>query len=140
MGWIRRGRSFSTEEHAAPLTLEANESERPEPTVDDLASVVALVVASDQSQEQICSRTGMGASHASAALSILLTRNVIFDSGGGYYQGRQGSCAGSCARKGHELRGQEIVIDAQRLTWWCAPCWDAKMTLGRLPGDKDDAG
>jgi hypothetical protein len=97
-----------------------------EPTDDELATILALVVVSDHDVAMIEQRTRFSNETASAAVAELDRRGVVADAGGGFYKASQGSCPGTCGRGGHELRGQEIVITPPSFEWWCAPCWDAE--------------
>ena len=123
--WRQRARDSSSveDETVVPEAPVAT----PEPTADELASVLALVIVSDLDTDQIRERTGMPSDGAAAAIAQLRERDIVRDSGGGYFQAAQVSCAGSCLRAGHELRGQEIVISAKSFRWSCAPCWDAEV-------------
>jgi hypothetical protein len=106
----------------------------PEPSVDDLASVLALVIVSDLNAEQVRERTGMPANGAESALARLVDSEIIFDSGGAYFRASQVECAGSCSRQGHQLRGQEVVIDPNSFSWSCAVCWDEELERRRSLG------
>ena len=99
-----------------------------EPTDDDLASVLALVVVSDHDIRMIVERTGMLYDVATAAMNELGRRNVVTDAGGDFFKATQLSCPGPCGRGGHELRGQEIVITPPRFEWTCAACHDGRWT------------
>jgi hypothetical protein len=138
-GRWRRGveNSPGSEEEPEPVMHGVQET-RPEPTTDDLASVLALVIVSDLNAEQIRERTGISSDGAEAAIARLQDRDIVRDSGGGYFQASQVSCAGSCLRKGHELRGQEVVIDAKSFRWSCAACWDAEVGRRRSLGRSGD--
>ena len=98
---------------------------------DDLATVLALVIVSEFNAEEIRDRTGMGRDNVVAAIEHLRERDLIRDSGREYYRVSQSSCAGSCTLKGHEMRGQEVVIDAKTLAWSCAACWDTEVERKR---------
>ena len=97
-----------------------------EPTDDDLATILALVVVSDHDLGMIEQRTRFSRELASAAVGELDRLGVVADAGGGFYKAAQGSCPGNCSRGGHELRGQEIVITPPGFEWWCGQCWDAE--------------
>lgn len=101
-----------------------------EPTVQELASIVAIVLVSDHTVSELAERLKMTPSETELAIERLLDDRTIADSGGGFYQSSQGTCAGRCGREGHTLRGQEVVIDSRSLAWWCSPCREATRSLG----------
>jgi len=92
---------------------------------DDLAAVLAAVIASTRSDEDICDHTGLALDTVQAAIADLVQRDIIGTVYGGYCQASQARCAGPCSRAGREMRGKEVVVDAQTLGWACADCWDA---------------
>jgi hypothetical protein len=115
----------------------------PTMTVDDLASVLANVIASTRSAEDIRDHTGVVWEDVEAAVAHLLQRNVIRDVGGKRYHATQALCAGPCSRGGRTLGGQEVVVNAQTLGWMCAACWDAGAAAGgpapaAQPGEDDE--
>jgi hypothetical protein len=115
----------------------AAEPEQPtslEPTDDDLATILALVVVSDHDLGMIGQRTQLPPEAATAAVDELERLGAIADAGGGFYKATQGSCPGTCWRGGHELRGQEIVITPPGFEWWCAQCWDEERASSPAPG------
>jgi hypothetical protein len=101
------------------------------PTADQLASVLAAVISSDRTAEEIRDHTGVLREDVVGAITGLLQRNVIRGMGGERYHASQSLCAGPCSRGGREMRGQEVVINAQTLRWMCAPCWDGEVERKR---------
>jgi hypothetical protein len=97
-----------------------------EPTTDDLASVLAIVIASSRTAEDIRDHTGAVSDKLQAAIAQLVERDIIRKVGGHYYHASQSLCAGPCSRGGRLMRGYEVVINPQTLRWMCAACWDAK--------------
>jgi hypothetical protein len=97
----------------------------PEPTEEELASVIAIVLVSDSDEAELSRRFATNAGRTQLLVRRLLEREVIRDSGGGFYQSRQLVCAGECERRGDLLRGQEVVIQRSNLAWWCAACWSS---------------
>jgi len=94
-------------------------------TTDDLAAVLAAMIASDRTAEGIRDHTGVVRDDVTVAIAQLCQRGLIRDIGGGRYHAAQALCAGPCSRGGQAVRGQEVVINAQTLRWMCATCWDA---------------
>ena len=121
----------------AVRTREAAAPAEPAPTVDELSSVLALVIVSDLNIEQIGERTGMSPTGTEAAIAALQEQTIVFDSGGAYYRATQARCPGPCRRQGHELRGQQVVINAKTFRWICAECHDAERGRERATGSDD---
>jgi len=126
--WLRTTSQPGDEPDSPPPTS------TPEPSDEDLATIVALVVVSDHDIRSVVDRTGMHPDLATAAVTELGRRNVVTDAGGPFFKATQVSCPGACGRGGHELRGQEIVITPPRFEWVCADCRD-----GRWPPKTEDA-
>jgi hypothetical protein len=95
------------------------------PTSDDLASVLASVISTDRTTEDILERTGIASETAAAAIAELMRRRLLRQLGGGRYHVTQSLCAGACSRGGRGLLGHEVVINRQTLRWMCSSCWDA---------------
>ena len=99
-------------------------------STDVLASVLASVISSNRTEESIRDHTGVLRDDVSNAIAHLCERSVIrdigfghnFDPVGRHYHASQTACAGPCSRGGRELRGQEVVINPETLTWVCADC------------------
>jgi hypothetical protein len=98
----------------------------PEPTDDEFASMIAIVLVSDTNETELAGRLGTTQARTRLIVQRLLERGTMRDSGGGYYQSGQLVCAGSCERRGDLLLGQEVVIDRATLAWWCGPCWSSR--------------
>jgi len=98
----------------------------PEPTVDELASVIAIVLVSDNDETELAKRLGTTEARIRLLVQRLLERGTLRDSGVEFYRSAQLVCAGSCERRGNLLRGQEVVIHRATLAWWCASCWSSR--------------
>lgn len=116
--WLRTT-SQPAEAEASPPPVTA-----PEPTDDELATVLALVIVSDHDVRMVVERTGFPPDLATAAVNELGRRNVVTDAGGDFFKATQASCPGPCGRGGHELHGHEIVISPPHFEWQCAACRD----------------
>ena len=103
------------------------------PDADDLATVLALVVASTRTAEEIRDNSGVPWTDVQASIMYLRGQKVIRDIGGARYHAAQTICAGFCGRRGRDLGGQPIVIDPKTLTWACEPCWVAASVSGAHP-------
>jgi hypothetical protein len=101
------------------------------PTDDSLASVLAAVIASDRTAEEIRDHIGVVLDDVTASIAQLYQRGVIRDTGRGRYHAAQSLCAGPCSRGGRTMLGQEVVINTQTLRWMCATCWDATVGPNR---------
>jgi len=93
------------------------------PTTDDLASVVAIVIASDRDAENIGEETGIPLETVQVAIAELLRRGLLRGRGDGLFHATQSLCVGPCSRGGSGMLGQEVVINATTLRWMCAVCW-----------------
>jgi len=102
-----------------------------QPTTDDLASVLAVVIASTRTVEGILDHTGVARADGVAAIAHLRQRDIIRDVGGENYHAAQTLCAGPCSRAGRAIGGHEVVINPQTFRWMCATCWDAGATPHR---------
>lgn len=110
----------------------------PPPDTDVLATVLALVIASNRNAEQICEETGFEWDDVQAAIASLTQRGVIRNIGFEHYHASQTRCAGSCLRDGREVRGQEVVINPQTFRWTCADCSEA--VVERAPETEGSGG
>jgi hypothetical protein len=127
--WLR-----TTSRPADPAQPEGSELPvSTEPTDDDLATILALVVVSDHDLGMIGQRTPFSPELTGAAVAELDRLGVIAHAGGGFWTASQSSCPGTCWRGGHELRGQEIVITPPTFQWWCAQCWDRERGTSATP-------
>lgn len=106
--------------------------------IDDLASILAVVISSTRTAEEIRDGTGVVSDDVQPAVAHLARRGIIRDIGDGHYHASQTSCAGSCERKGSDVRGQEVVIAARTLRWTCAACWDAEVERNRSIASSGD--
>ena len=138
LGRLRRGAKPGPPSSGAGSDPETT-SRPTEPAADDLATVLALVVVSDHDVRMIVERTRFTPDLATAVVEELAWRGVVRDAGGGFHQAVQMTCPGPCARGGHELRGQEIVITPPSLSWWCAACWDSEHAGRDVPAPADEA-
>ena len=104
---------------------------------DVLASILAIVIASNRTAEEIRDNTGVTADDIEPAIAYLQSRNRITAIGARHYHATQSLCAGSCSRGGRLMRGEEVVINPQTLRWMCAECWDGPDEPPRdsVPGD-----
>ncbi len=96
------------------------------PDSDTLASVLASVIGSDRSREEIQRYTGLAADAVDGAVRHLANMRLIQAFDGRRYHATQGVCAGPCSRGGRTVRGTEVVISSTTLRWMCAPCWDGR--------------
>jgi hypothetical protein len=134
--WLRTSRPSEPEQPVLatpPAEQPVLPTPPPEPTDDDLATILALVVVSDHDLGMIMQRTHLATDLATAAVAELDRRRIVTDAGGGFYKAAQASCPGTCWRGGHELSGQEIVITPPGFEWWCAPCWEAERASASAP-------
>jgi len=112
-----------------------------QPNVDDLASVLASVIASSRNAEDIRNHTGLAGDGVLAIVTTLSARYLIRDVGGGLYHATQTLCAGPCSRGGRSKRGHVVVINPVTLRWMCADCWDATTEPPQeaaASGDRED--
>ena len=105
-------------------TIQSTTTSPPGPTVQELASIVAIVLVSDHSIDSLSERLKATSAETEQAIERLLRRGAVVDSGGGFFQSTQSACAGTCGRPGYTLGGQEVVIDSKTLSWQCASCRD----------------
>jgi hypothetical protein len=120
------GASFTSEAGVdSPAPVE------PEPTAEELASVIAIVLVSDTDETELSRRLATNAARTQLLIGRLRQREVIRDSGGGFFQSSQLVCAGACERRGDLFRGEAVVIQRSNLAWWCAPCWSSRPTEAR---------
>jgi hypothetical protein len=96
-----------------------------EQSTDDLASLVAIVIGSTRSSEEMRDNTGVVWDDVIAGVEHLKQRGVLREVGVGQYHVAQSLCAGPCSRGGSDVRGQEVVINPNTFRWMCAVCWDA---------------
>jgi len=102
-----------------------------EPNPDDLATVLASVIASNRTAEEIRDHTGVVWVHVNVAIAHLEHRGIIRKTVGEHYHASQALCAGPCSRGGRDVYGQEVVINPKTLRWMCAACWDAGVEPNR---------
>jgi hypothetical protein len=107
-----------------------------QPDANDLASVLATVISSDRTSEEILDGTGVVSDDVQPAIAHLLQRDIIRSVSGSHYHASQTRCAGPCTRDGRAIRGQEVVIDSKTLRWTCADCWDGRNRTIAPGGDK----
>ena len=92
------------------------------PTADQLASVVASVIGSSRTADDIRDHSGVSGDQVGAAITYLREREVIREVASGHYHVSQSLCAGTCSRGGRAVRGEDVVINMQTLGWMCADC------------------
>ncbi len=102
-----------------------SEGEASWPSADDLASVVAIVIGSNRTAEDIRDHTGVVWDDVLASIVYLAERGVVREVGSGQYRVSQKLCAGPCSRGGTDVRGEEVVINPTTFRWMCGACWDA---------------
>lgn len=95
------------------------------PDNDELASVLAAIIASAKPPEQIRDSTGLPWETVMAAIQELRGREMIRDIFG-HQLTHQRLCAGSCMRDGHYLRGHAVVFAPESMRWFCEECWKAE--------------
>jgi hypothetical protein len=108
------------------------------PGTDALASVLAVVIASNRTAEEIRDHTGVVWDDVNAGIAYLKQRGIIRSIGGEHYHASQILCAGPCSRGGRDLGGQEVVINPKTLRWMCAACWDAEALPNRSVAPSGD--
>jgi hypothetical protein len=101
------------------------DGEASQPGADDLASVVATVIGSNRTAEDIRDHTGVVWNDVLSSIAYLSERGVVRDVGSGLYHVSQKLCAGPCSRGGTDVRGEEVVINPTTFRWMCGACWDA---------------
>jgi hypothetical protein len=94
------------------------------PSTDELASVLASLIGSSRTAEDIRDHSGVAWDSVKAAIACLSEREIIYEIVAGYYHARQGLCAGPCSRGGSDVRGQAVVVNAKTLRWMCETCWN----------------
>jgi hypothetical protein len=92
---------------------------------DDIASVLASVIASNRTAEDVRDGTGVLVEHIQPAITLLTRMKIIREVERGRFHACQARCAGQCRRTGEDVRGQEVVINGESLRWTCVACWDA---------------
>lgn len=105
--------------------MTSSEGGASQPSADDLASVVAIVIGSIRTAEDIRDHTGVVWDDVLASIAYLSERGVVRDVGSGQYHVSQILCAGPCSRGGTDVRGEEVVINPMTFRWMCGACWDA---------------
>ncbi len=98
----------------------------PEPEIDTVAEVIASVIASARSAEEIGIHTGLPTEAVDAAVARLTRENLIHSADGQGYQATQSRCSGRCFRSGRGFKGKPVVIDSKTLLWMCAGCWETR--------------
>ena len=99
-----------------------------QPDTDTLATVLASVIASERSAEEIRAHTELPWDDVQAAVTNLSLRYIIRNPDGElHYRATQSTCSGWCLREGREMHGQEVVIDPQPLRWFCPDCWEERV-------------
>jgi hypothetical protein len=107
---------------------------------DVLASLLAAVIASNRTAEELRDMTGIAADEIEPAITYLRDKNRITGIGAQHYHASQALCAGPCSRGGRLMRGEEVVINPKTFRWMCAECWDATAKpRGETAGRDDDA-
>lgn len=91
----------------------------------DRLSVLAVIVATALTAEQVRDRTDLPSDRVESALAYLRRQHIARDVGGGRFRSCQLDCAG-CSRTGRTTRGQNVHIDPKTFRWFCNPCWDAR--------------
>lgn len=91
----------------------------------DGLSVLAVIVATALSAEQVRDRTGLPSDRVESALAYLRREHFARNVGGGRFRSCQLDCAG-CSRSGRTTREQSVQIDPKTFRWFCNACWDAR--------------
>jgi hypothetical protein len=92
---------------------------------DDLASVLASVISSVRTAEEIRDGTGVLVDDVQPAIALLKRLKVISEVELGRFHATQLRCAGVCRRVGEDVRREEVVINRSAFRWTCAACWQA---------------
>ena len=92
---------------------------------DDLASLVAIVIGSTRSAEDIRDHTGVAWDDVQAGIAYLTQRGVVREVATGQYHVVQRLCAGPCSRGGSGVIGEPVLINSNTFRWICASCWNA---------------
>ena len=91
---------------------------------DDLADVLAaLAGGASLTKDQLREATHLMAPDIDRAVTNLKGRSLVRHMGRGYWSATQRECAGACARRGRDLRGQTVEFDPETLRWFCGDCW-----------------
>jgi hypothetical protein len=95
---------------------------RTTPPVDDMQSVLAVVINSSLDARQVRDWTGLSWERTQRALRELSRRDLA-RSTGGQWASYQRKCA-RCDQR--SSGGSEIMIDGETLRWFCVDCWTAE--------------
>jgi PHP family Zn ribbon phosphoesterase len=94
--------------------------------VDELQSVVAVLIGRSLSAEQVRDWSGVSWEQTRDALRTLTRRGIVRNYGAGHYGACQRTCA-TCERDARTLRGEAVCIDPESLRWFCEDCWNAEV-------------
>jgi hypothetical protein len=99
--------------------------------IDDVGSVLAVLISFALRTEQICDWTGLPWDDTRKAIRFLQRRGLIKNLGAGHYVARQRDCAGLCGKIGKDMKGRAVEIDPETFKWLCETCWELEIELFR---------